>query len=127
MVSDLKVNMTLQGASGKTYFFNLFGYSTFDQLKNAFKPLAAIYVFSQRYVSEDTYTHHLLYLGQTSDLATRFDSHHKENEITAYYGNCIWIHVFNGSEKEREEAEKDILASYDFPCNEVNNEMDTEI
>ncbi len=121
MVTDLKVNMTLQGASGKSYIFNLYGYSSFDQLKNAFKPLAAIYVFSQRYLDDGTYRHRLIYLGQTGDLSTRYDNHHKEEDINAKYGNCIWIHVFNGTEKERESAEKDLLASYDFPCNEVNN------
>ena len=121
MVVDLKVNMSLQGASGKTYLFNLYGYSNFSQLKNAFKPLAAIYVFSQRYIDDNSYRHHLLYLGQTNNLSTRYDNHHKENVITANYGNCIWIHVFNGSDLERVEAEKDLLESYDFPCNEANN------
>lgn len=121
MVSDLNVNMTLQGASGKSYLFNLYGYSNFDQLKNAFKSLPAIYVFSQRYLNGDYYSHHLIYLGQTSDLSSRYDNHHKENEITANYGNCIWIHVFNGTDSEREAVEKDLLASYDFPCNDINN------
>lgn len=121
MVTDLKVNLTLTGASGKSYLFNLYGYDSFEQLKNAFKPLAAIYVFSQRYANEGDFNHHLIYLGQTGDLSTRYDDHHKESEINSNYGNCIWIHVFNGSDTEREEAEKDILAAYDFSCNEVNN------
>lgn len=121
MVTDLKVNMTLLGASGKSYIFNLYGYSSFSQLNNAFKPLAAIYVFSQRYLEDNVYRHSLIYLGQTSDLSTRYDNHHKEADITAHFGNCIWIHVFSGTDEEREEAEKDLLASYDFPCNQTNN------
>ncbi len=83
--------------------------------------MAAIYVFSQRYLDDSTYRHRLIYLGQTSDLSTRYDNHHKETDITSNFGNCIWIHVFNGTEKEREEAEIDLLASYDFPCNQMNN------
>ena len=121
MVTELNVKMTLQGASGKTYLFNLYGYDFFSQLKRAFKPISAIYVFSHRYMLDGAFTHDIIYLGQTSNLAERFDNHHKESDIIARNGNCIWIHVFNGTDDQRAEVEQDILASYDFPCNEVNN------
>lgn len=121
MVTDLKVTMTLQGASGKSYLFTLFEYSSFNQLHDAFRPLQALYVFSKRYFSEGAFTHSLIYLGQTNDLSTRFNNHHKETEIGEHYGNCIWIHVCNGTDQQREEAERDLLDAYDFVCNEVNN------
>ena len=121
MVTDIEVTMTLQGASGKTYLFTLFEYSSFSQLHDAFKPLQAIYVFSRRIYREGTYTHSLLYLGQTNNLSTRFNNHHKETEIGGHYGNCIWIHVCTGTDQQREEDEQDLLGAYDFVCNEVNN------
>ncbi len=121
MVIDLQVNMTLQGTSGKTYLFNLYGFDDFDQLKDAFNSLAAIYIFSRRYLDGNTFRHQLLYLGQTKDLSTRYYNHHKMSEIMSNHGNCIWIHVFNGTDIEREEIEKDMLLSYDFPCNDINN------
>ena len=121
MITDLDVTMTLQGASGKTYLFNLFGYSSFAQLHDVFRPLQAIYVFSRRFFRDGAFSHTLIYLGQTSDLSTRFNNHHKETEIGEHYGNCIWIHVCNGTDKQREEEEKDLLDAYDFLCNEANN------
>lgn len=121
MITDLGVTMTLQGVSGKSYLFTLFEYSSFGQLLDAFKPLQAIYVFSKRFYREGVFSHSLLYLGQTNDLSTRFNNHHKETEIGEHYGNCIWIHVCSGTDSQREEEERDLLAAYDFVCNEVNN------
>lgn len=113
--------MTLTGRSGKQYMFSLFSLQSFNDLKDAFKPLAALYVFTKRNPNIQGFTHNLIYLGETGDLSTRYNNHHKEQCITSHGANCIGIFVFNGTEMQRKSAEEDILANYDFPCNEINN------
>lgn len=112
--------LTLDGASGKQYIFDLFSFEGFDELKDAFRPLPAVYVFTRRSQAVDGFTHDLIYLGETEDLSSRFNAHHKEQCITAHRANCIGLYGVSENE-DLKEIESDILSTYDFPCNEQLN------
>lgn len=113
--------LTLNGISGKEYLFDLFTFENFAELRNAFLAKAAVYVFTRRRATSDGFTHDLVYLGETENLSTRFNAHHKEQCITSHFANCVGIHGVSSNEHERKEIEADILAAYDFPCNEQLN------
>jgi len=121
MIKDFNNKVTLTGVSGKKYVFNLYTYSDFDDVKGAFTPKSALYLFIK--LSADQTSYWRVYLGKTGDLSTRFDSHHKEDCIRKHGANCIGIHSDEKfkNEKVLEEAEKDLLAAYNFPCNDQNN------
>ena len=122
MVKDLDTTITIQGMSGAYYIFNVYGFSKFSDLSDAFKSISALYAFTKRFAkSAVSYTHDLIYVGETGNLSTRFNNHHKENCIMRGNANCICIHSFYGSESERLAAEADILNAFDLPCNEKNN------
>ncbi len=122
MICDTDRTMELVGQSGKRYLFNLYSFDNFDDLRNAFNTIAALYVFTKRFRKESgNYSHDLIYLGETSNLSERFDNHHKESCIKMRNPNCIGIYSFVGTEQQRKNAERDILESYDFPCNSQNN------
>ena len=114
-------SVTLIGASQREYVFELYTFSDFDEVKGTFKAIPALYMFGK--MSEDQSKIKLIYLGETSDLSTRFDNHHKERCIRLHEANCIGICVekeFKEEEKLKE-AEQDILAAYNFPCNDQHN------
>ena len=113
--------LTLNGISGNQYIFDLYTFDSFSELNNAFLARAAVYLFTRRRVTNEGFTHDLVYLGETGDLSTRFDSHHKEQCISSHFANCIGIHGVSSSDKDRKSIEADILAAYDFPCNEQLN------
>lgn len=121
MVEDLNTTITIKGMSGANYYFNVYGFSQFSDLVDAFKPISALYAFTRRFSQGSSYTHDLVYVGETGNLSTRFNNHHKEECITKAYANCICIHSFHGTELERLAAEADILNAFDLPCNDKNN------
>ena len=121
MVEDLNTTVTIKGMSGTNYIFNVYGFSKFSDLLDTFKSIPALYVFSRRYPQGSSFTHDLIYVGETGDLLTRFNNHHKENCIMKGNANCICIHSFHGTELERLAAETDILNAFDLPCNIKNN------
>ena len=121
MVLDLDKTLTIQGVSGNTYIFNVYGFTRFSDLHDAFKDIPALYVFTKRGFVSGSFIHDLIYVGETGDLSKRFDNHHKENCIMRCDANCICIHSFPGSESERRMAEMDILNAFDFPCNDKSN------
>ena len=122
MVKELGRTTTLKGQSGKEYIFSLYLFDTFEELKSAWKSIPALYLFTQRYRSNGAYYHNYIYLGETGDLSTRFDNHHKEQCIKNHRPNCIGIYTnVPQEEPKRKDVEKDILLANDFPCNEQNN------
>lgn len=121
MVKDLDTTITIQGKSGTNYIFNVYGFSKFADLLDAFKNIPALYAFTRRFPNGLSFTHDLIYVGETGDLSTRFYNHHKENCIMRGNSNCICIHSFYGTESERLAAETDILNAFDLPCNDKNN------
>ena len=112
--------LTLGGASGKQYIFDLFSFERFSELKDAFRARPAVYVFTRRSRSVDGFTHDLVYLGKTENLSNRFIGHHKEQCVMAHHANCIGLYGVANNE-DLLDIEADILATYDFPCNEQLN------
>lgn len=62
------------------------------------------------------YTHTVIYIGQTGDLSTRFDDHHKADCFTSHKANCICTHC-DDDEDSRLAKEQDLIAYYNPPCN----------
>lgn len=58
-----------------------------------------------------------VYIGQTSNLNKRFDDHHKEDSILREGATHIHVHVASFIEQARRVEEKDLIDSYDPPCN----------
>lgn len=121
MVVDLDTTITIQGMSGTNYIFNVYGFTKFSDLLDAFKSISALYAFTKRFPKGVSFTHDLIYVGETGDLSNRFNNHPKKNCIMRGNANCICIHSFYGSESERLAAEADLLNAYDLPCNDKNN------
>lgn len=119
-MNDTDKKLTLDGASGKQYIFDLFSFEDFDELKDAFRALPAVYVFTRRSQVGDGFSHDLVYLGETEDLSSRFNAHHKKQCIIAHRANCIGLYGVSKNE-DLKEIEADILSTYDFPCNEKLN------
>ncbi len=121
MVKELNKTTILTGTSKKQYKFNLWGFDDFDDVKGTFQG-GGLYLFTRRELVNGAYMHTYLYLGKTTDYLTRYDNHHKENEIRNLESNCIGFYSMqNATEEDMEKTEKDILSNYDFPCNTINN------
>ena len=100
------------GKNGKKYEFDIYEFGT------KFKPLSAVYFITNRIKqSDNSYNHTRIYVGETDDLSTRFDNHHKDNCFKKHKANCTCIHLDN-SEKSRLEKEKDLIENYHPLCND---------
>lgn len=101
--------ISFEGASGKTYEFNVYPWDT------SFKAIGAVYVVTRREKREDTWWHTRIYIGQTGDLSERFDNHHKAECFEENNRNCICVHR-EDVEAKREEIEKDLLDNLSTKC-----------
>lgn len=103
--------LTLTGASGTKYQFNVYSYDT------KFKEMGAVYYISKRTKKSDgTGSHTKIYIGQTEDLSERFDDHHKEECFKKHGANCKSIHA-ESSEQKRLAIESDLIDALTPPCN----------
>jgi len=103
--------LTLTGASGTKYEFTIHDFGP------DFNAVGAVYAITKRYQKQDgNYTHSVIYIGQTEDLSTRFDNHHKEDCFTANGANCTCIHR-DDDEQSRLDKESDLVEAYKPPCN----------
>jgi hypothetical protein len=103
--------VAFEGKSGKKYIFDVW------RTDQAFRPIGAIYAVTRRYENTSgSYSHHVIYIGETGDLSTRFGSHHKENCFTEHNVNCICTLV-EDDEELRLVQEDDLVRSYNPPCN----------
>ena len=121
MVKDINKTTTLKTKMGKEYVFQLYSFDDFNDLKGFFDEDPALYSFTRRYKDGDKFYHDYIYLGETCNLNSRFNEHHKEKCIRKNNANCIGIFRYGGTEKVRKGSESDLLESNKFPCNEVNN------
>lgn len=121
MVTKLNKKTTLKAETGKKYVFDLYLFDDFNDLKGYFDQDPALYLFTKREKRGDKYAHTYVYLGETCNLNSRFDNHHKENCIKKAKCNCIGIYLFGGTEKVRKACEEELLDNNGFPCNEQNN------
>ena len=119
MFTNIGKTTTIKGESGKEYQFQLYTFDTFEDIKSAWNSIPALYLFTRRELSNGAYFHTYLYLGETGDLSTRFQNHHKESEIMSHSANCIGIysHV-PADEPGRLNLERDLLLANKFPCND---------
>lgn len=99
-----------KGQSGAKYDFAVYPLGT------DFKPLGAVYIVTKRTVKDGSGTHDFIYIGQTEDLSTRFDDHHKDACFTKHGANCISVHL-NSSESQRLDIETDLCRLHNPPCN----------
>ena len=102
---------TFVGASGTKYSFAVYSVDT------AFKDIGAVYVFSERTVSNGKGSHHFLYVGQTEELGTRIGSHEKWLCAKRNGVNALCVHV-NSHQGSRLSIETDLRKANDPPCNE---------
>ncbi len=104
--------LTLNGASGQTFDFTVYSYDT------EFKAVGAVYGITDRQKKPDGNHNHLtIYIGETGDLSTRFDSHHKESCFTTHNANCKCIHR-DKHEGSRRRKEADLIDNYNPSCND---------
>lgn len=105
--------VTFTGKSGRKYEFNAYPWGTSFN-----KEYGAVYFVTKRSKnSEGGYSHKRIYIGQTEDLSTRFDDHHKQDCFDRNDANCICVHG-EQDEDNRLEIEQDLINNYDTPCND---------
>ena len=82
---------TFTGQSGQKYQFFVY------PMNESFKSVGAVYAVGRRYRdNKGGYSYDLLYVGETSDLATRLENHHKDWDYFArQHANCICAHLDN--------------------------------
>lgn len=104
--------MTLKGASGKDYTFEVYHRST------EFKALGAVYLISKRSPNPDGKggTHTFLYLGETGDLSSRPLNHHKKQCFDKHGADHVSVFLISDSQ-QRLDAETDLIRGHNLPCN----------
>ncbi len=104
--------LTLKGTSGQTYAFEVFAYDS------DFNALGAVYAITRRTQKNDgNYKHTLIYIGETGDLSTRYNGHHKEDCFFQHNANCTCIHL-DDDENSRLATKADLIAKYNARCND---------
>ena len=103
-------SVMIKGKSGEEYAFDVWA------LDQAFNPVAAVYAITRRYQNDDSYSHEIIYVGQTDDLSTRFDDHHKAECFKRKNANCICTHRDN-DEDSRLSKEDDLIKLHKPTCN----------
>ena len=101
-----ETTVILKGASGKTYNFDVFPWGT------PFKPLGAIYTVLKKIPPN----FHIHYVGETGDLSSRFDNHHKQPCFDRNGKTHIAVHL-ESSESVRLSKEADLVGNYNPGCN----------
>ncbi|GMR16307.1 MAG: hypothetical protein BMS9Abin31_0631 [Gammaproteobacteria bacterium] len=101
-------NLTLTGASRRTFSFQAFPWGT------KFNPSGAVYA-----ILKQTPTGHysVIYIGQTSDLSKRFENHHQQECFDRNGKSHIAVYPVSG-ESRRFDIETDLLRSYKPVCND---------
>ncbi|MGA2456726.1 MAG: hypothetical protein ABSF85_04100 [Terriglobales bacterium] len=103
---------TFSGLSGTKYSFNVY------PMDQSFKAIGAVYAVTRRYKnSKSGYSHDIIYVGETGDLSTRFDDHHKADCFVSHNANCICTHV-DKDEDSRLNKEDDLIKQQNPDCND---------
>jgi len=104
--------VTFTGKSGTKYDFNVYPWGTSFK-----KDYDAVYFITRRTEKPDGgYSHTRIYVGQTEDLSTRFDNHHKQACFDKHKKNCVCVHR-EDDEDTRLDIEQDLIDNYEPPCN----------
>ena len=96
-----------QGKSGTNYTYKIY------PLDTSFKAIAGNYCFAKE-VQPNKWRP--IYFGETGDLSTRFDNHHKMDCVTKNGADSIHVHA-NNSSNARLDEEADLIAKWDPVCN----------
>ena len=59
-----------------------------------------------------------IYIGETKDLSTRFDDHHKADCIKREGATAIHVHKGSSTADHRRAEERDLVARWNPPCND---------
>lgn len=103
---------TFTGASGEKYAFAVY------PMDPSFRVVGAVYAITRRYENnKGGFSHEIIYVGETGDLSTRFDDHHKWDCFVRHNANCICTHVDNG-EDSRLAKEDDLIRQHSPDCND---------
>ena len=103
---------TFHGDSGNTYKFEVW------PMNQSFNAVGAVYAVTRRYKNANGgYSHKFIYVGETADLSTRFDNHHKADCFVEENANCICTHR-DDDEDSRLAKEGDLIAKHNPPCND---------
>ena len=95
------------GESGTRYRYKIF------RASKKFEADAGNYIFAKKIEGR----WEPIYAGETEDLSTRFDNHHRKACIKRHRGAYIHVHIHNGDDQARRDEETDIRQKYDPPCN----------
>ncbi len=105
--------LTLKGASGTAYSFDVY---PADTVWN--DNVACVYYVSKRTKKPDGGGDHaVIYVGQTEDLKTRHEDHHKQQCFERHGYNAISIYQ-ERSERARLQIEADLVRALSPPCND---------
>ena len=101
---------TWTGQTGAPYSFGVYELSrTWQEQQTLFtNELPAIYIFSRL----ETNGHVPIYIGQTSDISTRFYNHHELEDIKRSGPTHIHLHVNHNGEYARLSEERDLIGNY---------------
>lgn len=104
-------SISVVGESNQQYEFQIFQWGT------SFKALGGVYLVTKAVPNDrGSFTHDIIYVGETEDLSKRFDNHHRQKCFDSNGKNRICVLVENSS-KKRLEIETDIRRYYDPDCN----------
>lgn len=104
-------DLTFTGASRRTYLFEVYEWNT------QFNAVGAVYAITRFVVQAGTGGRHtLVYIGETGNLSTRFDNHHRATCFRREQASHICVHVDN-DERSRRSKEADLIEYYDPVCN----------
>lgn len=113
--TKIKSNVKI-GEKGPFNLYELNGYDFSENLEFSIKK--GVYVFTKRQKNEDgSISHDILYVGQTTDLNTRFQGHHKATELKKKKPNCLAIHECSTNE-ELNQVEADLIDLWGPKLNE---------
>jgi hypothetical protein len=98
------------GFTKKQYVFDVWNEN------QEFRNTGAVYAVSRRYQNGATYSHDVAYFGQTGDLSSRFEDHHKLDCFHRHQTNCICTLV-EDDEDLRLAIETDLVRHYKPACN----------
>ncbi len=98
--------VTASGSSGAQYSFEVYPWDT------SFNAVGAVYLVLRK----GNPSFDLLYVGQTDDLSSRFDNHHKQPYFDRKGRTHIAVLV-ESSEARRLRIESDLIAKHQPSCN----------
>jgi len=100
------------GISGHKYTFNVYPKNRVHKEKEA------VYVVTHRTIKADaSVDHNVLFIGETDNVKSAFDSHPKSEAFDREIANCICVY-WEDHKETRSKICKDLKNFYHPPCND---------